>query len=347
MPRLDSRTLVDWLDDMHEKSYVYLTEPSLQYAIFFRHMKVDDHLLRAAAHFWDPNAHVFRFGEVEISPLFEEFSSIIGISTGTEVVPLLPSPRPGYVQQLANLLKISCPAASDLISKGEVNVSQIAAHFHHETKMWSDGYQEALLLCVACHFAFSSNSQVIIPLVPAMLEDRLNPMAICLAETLMGLDEAHAQHTTLLRGSPYILQVWLWERLHIVRKPQSFHERYYPHRRTVRICFHNFKDWRKWLSKRSHTSICWIVDRWPHESIVTNLPDRIGVSLYGLQRTTFCVPRRVAHQFGHAPEPDALPRPHQRTSAVTTKNVKIFANKWPSRVSMLIKQESTASSSRT
>ena len=347
MPRVDPRTLFAWLEDLQGKTYIYLTEPSLQHTVFLRHLKLDDRLLRAAASYWDPQSHVFRFGQVEMSPLFEEFSAIMGISTDTEVAPLVPSPRPGYVQQLSKLLHVSIPTAAGLISNGELNVSQIADHFHHLPKMWCDGYQEALLLCLACHFIFSSRSQAVIPLVPAMLKDRLNPMAICLAETLMGLDEARAQGTTLLRGSPYILQIWLWERFRIVeRNPRSYHQRFYHHLRTVRVSFRSFTDWKQWLSEQSHSDICWLPDLWTHESVVVRLPDRIGVSLYGLHATTFSVPRRVAHQFGHTSETEALPRPHQLTSTITAKNAKIFTNKWPSRVSVPVCREASTSSPR-
>jgi len=210
MPRLDSNALFAWLDHLKGKTYIYLVEPSLKEAQYFRHMELDNHLLRAAASYWDPITHVFLFGEVEISPLFKEFISIMGIFTDDSDAPLLPIPQPGYVAQLAKMLNFPRSAAKALISNGEVNVAQIASHFHYNTIMWCEGYLEALVLYIACQFAFSSRSHSIIPLILAMLK-RQNPMAICLAETLMGLDEAHTQGATLLRGSLYILRIWLWK----------------------------------------------------------------------------------------------------------------------------------------
>ena len=164
-----------------------------------------------------------------------------------------------------------------------------------------------------------------------MLE-RQNPMAICLAETLMGLDEAHTQETTLLRGSPYILQIWLWERLHIVERPNNFIYQRYPHRRIVRVHFHTLEEWQTWLSERSHTGIQWMIDRWTHDSVVVTLPKHIGITLFGLHTTTFSIPRRVADQFGRDPELDILPRPHQRSSIITKKKTEVYAEDWKSRV---------------
>ena len=121
----------------------------------------------------------------------------MGISLEKGELPLLSSPRPVYVGQLAELLNLPRQAIDDLISHGEINVVQIASHFYHDTEIWSPGYQHALLLCLACHFIFSSRSHVIIPLVPVMLKWH-NPMSICLTETLNWLDEVHAQGITLL-----------------------------------------------------------------------------------------------------------------------------------------------------
>jgi len=331
MPRVDAHALFDWLDHLKDKTYLYLTEPSLEYTQFFRYMELDDHLLRAAASLWDPTTHVFRFGGVEMSPLFEEFSSIMGISTNTNDAPLLPSPRPGYVHQLAQMLGLTIRNAGDFIIDKEIDVGRLASHYHHHTKMWCKGYKEALLICLACHFIFSSKSHAIIPLVPAMLE-RKNPMAICLAETLMGLDEAHAQGTTLLRGSPYVLQIWLWERIHIVEAPRSFHQHSYPHLRKIRFRPRTFERWQLWLCERSHAGVYWMIDRWTHDSVVVTLPKHIGITLLGLHTSTFSVPRRVAYQYGQDPDLEMMPRPHQKTSSVTLRKVDIYAKDWESRV---------------
>ena len=40
-----------------------------------------------------------------------------------------------------------------------------------------------------------------------------NAVMLVLAETLMGLDQAYAEGTILTIGSPFVLQVWLMERL--------------------------------------------------------------------------------------------------------------------------------------
>ena len=45
-----------------------------------QHLKIDTALLHAAATFWDPKDHVFKFNSQELCPLIEEFAAILGNS---------------------------------------------------------------------------------------------------------------------------------------------------------------------------------------------------------------------------------------------------------------------------
>ena len=44
----------------------------------YHQIKVNEPLLRAATNFWIPTWHVFHFNGVEICPILEEFSAIMG-----------------------------------------------------------------------------------------------------------------------------------------------------------------------------------------------------------------------------------------------------------------------------
>ena len=71
----------DWtrLQPFHIKSL-----RSLQY------LKIDTVLLHAAATFWDPKDHVFRFNSQELCPLIEEFATIFGCSLDSTAMITLP-----------------------------------------------------------------------------------------------------------------------------------------------------------------------------------------------------------------------------------------------------------------
>ena len=55
-----------------------------------QHVKIDTALLHAAATFWGPKDHVFRFNSQELSPLIEEFATILGCSLDSTAMIDLP-----------------------------------------------------------------------------------------------------------------------------------------------------------------------------------------------------------------------------------------------------------------
>ena len=56
-----------------------------------QHLKIDTALLHAAATFWDPKDHVFRFNSQELCPLIEEFTAILGCSLDSTAMIALPN----------------------------------------------------------------------------------------------------------------------------------------------------------------------------------------------------------------------------------------------------------------
>ena len=55
-----------------------------------QHLKIDTVILHAAATFWDPKDHVFRFNSQELCPLIEEFAVILGCSLDSTAMITLP-----------------------------------------------------------------------------------------------------------------------------------------------------------------------------------------------------------------------------------------------------------------
>ena len=70
--------LNSWLGSLGKLEKRELDGMHLGVPVFFRFVKLDLHFILAALEAWDPNHHVFRFGNNEVCPLPEEFSAILG-----------------------------------------------------------------------------------------------------------------------------------------------------------------------------------------------------------------------------------------------------------------------------
>ncbi|KDP20307.1 hypothetical protein JCGZ_07836 [Jatropha curcas] len=76
---------------------------------------IDWDFLQACIRFWDPEAHVFRFGAMmeEMCPLFKEFCMIIGCDPNAPLVRY--EVKIGYMRSFENLFQFSRPQASAMV----------------------------------------------------------------------------------------------------------------------------------------------------------------------------------------------------------------------------------------
>ena len=70
--------LNSWLGSLGKLEKRELDGMHLGVLVSFRFVKLDLDFMLAALEAWDPNHHVFRFGNNEVCPLPEEFSAILG-----------------------------------------------------------------------------------------------------------------------------------------------------------------------------------------------------------------------------------------------------------------------------
>ncbi|KAI8568361.1 hypothetical protein RHMOL_Rhmol02G0192300 [Rhododendron molle] len=89
-PWLDSLKGIDWLNFRGHRLYAlrHLREVAIRHVLFL-----------AAAHFWDFEVHVFRFGSQELCPTVEEFHAYLGSHDSAE--PVVPMIR----ERMKNILK--------------------------------------------------------------------------------------------------------------------------------------------------------------------------------------------------------------------------------------------------
>ena len=79
------------LGSSHQK-WNYLLDFALAPLVSVRIMELDECFLKSAARYWSPQDHVFRFENIEIYHLYEEFPAILGKSYISSSIPVaLPS----------------------------------------------------------------------------------------------------------------------------------------------------------------------------------------------------------------------------------------------------------------
>ena len=185
----------------------------------------------------------------------------------------------------------------------------------------------ALILCMTSHFLFSTSSIALIDIYFDLGFGK-NSIAMVLAETLNGLDDACAQGILLSAGSPLILQVWLQERLGLLigSVPRPYHHR------TVLFSGRSFADWILWMDQLSVGDICWIVNHWRIHVVTLKLDGFTRVLLMGLTKTSFYFPRRLARQYNHFQEASEPMFDHVCANRVRADTIAAFIVGWEHRL---------------
>ena len=95
-----------------------------------RGVVVDWDFIRACIRYWDPEAHVFRFGAMmdEMCPLFEEVCAILGCDPESPLA--RPEPQVGYIGSFERLFAFTRPYAQSMIVDGsKVALSSLIDEF--------------------------------------------------------------------------------------------------------------------------------------------------------------------------------------------------------------------------
>lgn len=79
----------NWFESMSGIEWLNFRNHKLNSLRFLRQVPIRHELLHAAVLFWDPDVHVFRFGEQELCPTIEEFHLYLDCHNSDEPVILL------------------------------------------------------------------------------------------------------------------------------------------------------------------------------------------------------------------------------------------------------------------
>ncbi|KAI8568246.1 hypothetical protein RHMOL_Rhmol02G0184000 [Rhododendron molle] len=243
---------VDWLNFRAHGFY------SMRY---LRNIRLRPELLRAAVSFWDPEVHVFRFGDQELCPTVEEFRAYLGGFGSGEVI--IPPVRESAYRVLVAALGLSDNAARYLVRNGHLNAMRLIELFSPRMIALCMCLLAAYLLVPSAGHASSALASVVV-----QVEARKDVIPMVLAETLIGLDKFCSGETETFGGSPLLLQIWLCDK------------------------------WVDFLRRRRAETIAWRC-RWldlPPMTVHYMGPQ--WVVLAGLGAFTFYIPYRIQRQLG-------------------------------------------------
>ena len=112
-----------WLEAFVANDWLSFRSYGLAAFRFLQNVRSRPEILTAATQFWDPDVHVFRFGDDELCPTVEEFQAYLqGIVSSVVVVPPY---RKSMLKLLRTSLNITSGAAESLLSGGQINIMRL------------------------------------------------------------------------------------------------------------------------------------------------------------------------------------------------------------------------------
>ena len=173
-----------------------------------QHLKIDTALLHAAATFWNPKDHVFRFNSQELCPLIEEFAAILGCSLDSTAMIALPDLDMQIPHRLITFFDMPPDNIySSLLPSGLLNFSSLITACETKDKN-TPAWVRTVSFCLYAQFLLVSSqgdADMRVISILEQVETGANPMPTILAETIIGLDNFKEQNR--LSGSLLLLQV--------------------------------------------------------------------------------------------------------------------------------------------
>ncbi|KAI8568261.1 hypothetical protein RHMOL_Rhmol02G0184200 [Rhododendron molle] len=217
--------LIDpWLEAFVATDWLSFRTHGLAAVRFLRNIQLQPAILQSAVRFWDPDVHVFRFGDDELCPTVEELQGYLQSFASHLIV--IPPYRKSMSKLLKTSLDITTGAAESLLSGGQINIMRLMEWYGPEgdtgDMAWQARRHFALVISVlAAYLLVSPTGQVNPSLVSVatQLGGRRNVVPMVLAETLIGLDLVASGQTMIFGGSPLLSQLWLSDKLGLIAAP--------------------------------------------------------------------------------------------------------------------------------
>ncbi|KAH7862524.1 hypothetical protein Vadar_006040 [Vaccinium darrowii] len=135
--------------------------------------------------------------------------------------------------------------------------------------------------------------------IAAQIEQRRDVVPMVLAETIMGLDAVKAGRTDTFAGSPLLLQMWLCDKVGLLREPAGGWV-YEPRTWVDRPFVHDEADedeWTDFFRSLEEDHIAWRCHWLPLLDMTANHMGDTWVILAGLQGYAYYFPQRILRQY--------------------------------------------------
>ena len=177
----------------------------------YHQIRVDEPLLHAAANYWVPSQHVFRFNRIELCPTIEEFGTIMGEPEIDDLIfPTMGGDLPSLLQVM---LGVPATTANSWCVFGKLNLRLVVEYFFDQALPKGDR-PHSYFHCAFCLYAlaryFLVQNLYCVDFQICMIAYELkrgNLVGLILAETLNGLDAFHRKEAGSFLGIPLLLQV--------------------------------------------------------------------------------------------------------------------------------------------
>ncbi|KNA15118.1 hypothetical protein SOVF_101190 [Spinacia oleracea] len=302
-----------------------LTACILRVLASFRFVKLYVHFILAALEVWDPNHHIFRFGNNEVCPLLEEFSAILGWPFMME--PCIRSVEEHFFLAFQSYLGLKPPLLSAVVYGRAVDLSLLVTYFAGlDVPMF---YRfRALSFCIFARFLFSkqgfgNGDASLIEIVEQFASGR-DPMPLVIGETLMGLDMLKSDPSALPLGSP----VRLMERLMLVAPPENM-ESYNRKGFTVRPKVYDRLSLDEWRCALPGVESCVrLVVPWWGIASMRHAPGSTALRVPSLTMLAFYSPARVMRQYGLKQEIPDCAEEHPKPVALNVNRLDVWRWYW-------------------
>ncbi|KNA23105.1 hypothetical protein SOVF_026910 [Spinacia oleracea] len=295
----------------------------------FRLVKLDVHFILAALEAWDPNNHVFRFGNNEVCPLPEEFSAILGWPIMPE--PCMPSVEEHFFLGFERYLGLKPPLLSAVVYGRGVDLSLLVNYFAGLDVLKAFRLR-ALNFCIFARFLFSKqglgNSDASLIEIVEQFASGRDPMPLVIGETLIGLDILKSDPSPWPSRSPVLFQVWLMERLMLVAPPENMES--YNRKgfivRPMRYGRLSLDEWRCALSG-IESCIRWVVPWWGITAM-RYAPGSTALRIPSLTMLVFYSPARVMRQYGLKQEVPDCTEENPKPVALNASRLEVWRRYW-------------------
>ncbi|GLT40975.1 hypothetical protein SLA2020_150680 [Shorea laevis] len=269
---------------------------------------IDEAMLRAAIHFWDPRYRVFVFGEVDMTPTHEEYAVLLRMPSATSGKIYKPDAGYGFKRKLAKIMGIEVQDLEGLIkNNGESEgipwyVLRDVILGNPDNRVRLNVFALAIYGLVLFPKALGYVDGKIVNLFEQLL-DNANPIPAILAETFRSLNHCRINGQGRFTGCAQLLTIWLkshFECLHSEFKDPNVGDRF-PVEEFKMSTWPRAMSRRAWMEKLqtvTATNVIWKAPWMDRPPLLYRCGNYSWVPLLGLWGAIAYAPALVRRQIG-------------------------------------------------